>query len=133
MVQESDRQVCFYRSSYRAAWQGTVPDLYLLPFTCCCIFSLPGMQSIPLALQLVPSVCTERGRARKRQRRGGGRDWTTKMAHLWTWAFLLCQDSPCTNLRPFHSVTESTKCGFSEEIADAGGAAGGTGREGVLR
>lgn len=78
------------------------------------------------------SVCTERGRARKRQRRRGGRDLITKMAHLWTWAFLLCQDSPCTNLRPFHSVTESTKCGFSEEIADTGGDAGGTVREGVL-
>ena len=23
------------------------------------------------------------------------------LAHCWAWAFLLCQDSPCTDLVPF--------------------------------
>jgi len=81
------------------------------------------------------SVCAQRGRAGKRQRRGGGRDLTTtKMAHFWTWACPLCQDySPSTDLRPFHSATELLMCGFSEqEIADAGGDAEGMGREDIL-
>lgn len=43
-------------------------------------------------------VCTE-GQGREKAERGGGEDLTaTKMAHFGTWAFLLCQDSPCTGL-----------------------------------
>lgn len=79
------------------------------------------------------SVCAQRGRTGKRQRRGGGGDLTTtKTAHFWTRAFLLFQDSSCTNLRPFASVTERMKWGISEEITDTGGDTGGMGREDIL-
>lgn len=53
------------------------------------------------------SVCARRGKAEKRQGRGGGGGegdfTTTPMADFWAWAFLPCQDSPCTGLRPFRS------------------------------
>lgn len=52
--------------------KGTVPDLSLLPFTCCWIFSLPGMQRIPLALQLLP-VCVHRGAGQ-----GKGTQWRAR-------------------------------------------------------
>lgn len=52
--------------------KGTVPDLSLLPFTCCWIFSLPGMQRIPLVLQLLP-VCVHRGAGQ-----GKGTQWRAR-------------------------------------------------------
>lgn len=71
------------------------------------------MQSIPLALQLVP-VCVHSEAGQEKGREGEDLT-TTQMADCWTWALLLLWESPCTDPRPFHSATKLKKCGGSEE------------------
>lgn len=56
------------------------------------------------------SVCAQRGRAGRRQSRGGGRDvTTTSLARCVSWAFLRYQNLSRTDLTPFGSATELLK------------------------
>lgn len=72
-------------------------------------------------------VCTE-GQGREKAESGGRGDLTTiKISHFWTWAFLLCQDSPCTSLCLKLMMCELSK----EEIADSGADAGRMGKDDI--